>query len=315
MHQLSIHQELHIIIVFSYIVAVISMGTWQPITAKQEFVQRLKVDSNYGSHSCHASIKSIVVEFCVQSHRYVEPLWNLQSCIHFILCSLSICVYFVCHPFSLCVPRKSQLTHLKQIQLPSFGIFWCSHLGKFQKKFKDSSSWRGAFQCPLCPQEIMLINFACCLFLLLLLPHTNNLHSLPGTDDVSGDVMTASHYHTCCCQRSWSTCWIVVLFQPLLFFCVLQSWDLILLLSPFCCWISDIYNLCISSSLNSVQFDLTREYGKFFSIPEDVILDAFFATCLQACHVVYSMLTQMSSNSCLFSICCSLGQFSRTIIL
>jgi hypothetical protein len=86
---------------------------WQPITAKQEFVQCLKVESNYGSHSCHASIKSIVVEFCVLSHRYVEPLWNLQSCIHFILCSLSICVYFVCHPFSLCVPRKSQPTHLK----------------------------------------------------------------------------------------------------------------------------------------------------------------------------------------------------------
>lgn len=67
----------------------------------------------------------------------------------------------------------------------------------------------------------------------------------------------------------------------------------------------------------SILFNLTlhREYGNFFSIPEDVILDAFFATCLQACHVVYSMLTHMSSNSCLFSICCSFGQFSRTIIL
>lgn len=69
----------------------------------------------------------------------------------------------------------------------------------------------------------------------------------------------------------------------------------------------------------SILFNLTLtlhcEYGNFFTIPEDVILDAFFATCLQACHVVYSMLTHMSSNSSLFSICCSLGQFSRIVIL
>ncbi len=33
---------------------------------------------------------------------------------------------------------------------------------------------------------------------------------------------------------------------------------------PFCCWISDIYNLRISSSLNSVQFDLTPWIWEFF---------------------------------------------------
>jgi hypothetical protein len=141
------------------------------------------------------------------SHYGTYNLASILSCVLFLFCVSSL--------FTLCSKKVSAYPFKVDLVATLWYLFGVPTLVNFKKNSRLLHT----------VGELSSAHFvlrrACRLFFLLLLPHTNNLHSLPGTDDVSGDVMTASHYHTCCCQRSWSTCGIVVLFQPLLFFCVL----------------------------------------------------------------------------------------------